>query len=382
MVLLAALALSMRLSQRAERAAIVFNPANALTTSVALPPSRYRTPDQRIGFYGQLHEKLSAIGGVSAAAVATALPMGGAASRQLAIDGRAESPGEKAPTVWTLTVSPPYFAAIGLPVLRGRAFDDRDGGSGAEAAIVNQRFAEMFFTDGDAIGRHIRLSDASASNVSPPWLTIVGIAPTVRQRSRPDPDPVVYLPLRGAPPASASIIVRTASEPGAIGPALRDAVRAIDPEVPLHRLMPLEQALTESQWNARVSNMIISGIVFVALGLAAVGLYAVIAHAVVQRTRELGIRVALGARTSHLVGIVVRRASAQLALGLAAGVGCVLAWERVFPAASGAESGYRLSDPVSLAAVSLVLVAVSTIASIAPAWRAAHLDPVVALRHE
>jgi putative ABC transport system permease protein len=152
--------------------------------------------------------------------------------------------------------------------------------------------------------------------------------------------------------------------------------------VPLHRLMPLEQALTESQWNARVSNMIINGIVFVALGLAAVGLYAVIAHAVVQRTQEIGIRVALGARTPHLVGIVVRRASVQLGLGVVAGVACILVWERVFPAASVADNGYRLSDPASLGAVSLVLVVVGAVASIAPAWRAAHLDPVVALRHE
>jgi putative ABC transport system permease protein len=382
MVLLAALVLSMRLSRHAERAAIVFNPANALTTSITLPPARYRTPDQRSGFYRQLHERLSAIGGVSAAAVATVLPMGGATPRQLAIDGREPAAGDKPPTVWTVTVSPPYFAAIGLHVLRGRAFDDRDGARGAETAIVNQRFVEMFFAGGDAIGHQIRLADASAANVAPPWLTIVGISPTVRQRSLPDPDPVVYLPLGGAPPASANVIVRTASEPAAIGPALREAVRGVDPDVPLHRLMPLEQALTESQWNARVSNMIISGIVLVALGLAAVGLYAVIAHAVVQRTQEIGIRVALGAGTPHLVGIVVRRATAQLALGLAAGVACIVAWERAFPAASVAESGYRLSDPVSLAAVSFVLVAVSAVASVAPAWRAAHLDPVIALRHE
>jgi predicted permease len=382
MVLLAALVLSMRLSRRAERAAIVFNPANALTTSIALPPARYRTSDQRLNFYEQLHDKLAAIGGVSAAAVATVLPMGGAAPRQLAIDGREPAAGDRPPTVWTLTVSPSYFAAIGLPVLRGRAFDDRDGAAGTETAIVNQRFVEMFFPDGDAIERHIRLIDASASNVAPPSLTIVGISPTVRQRSLPDPDPVVYVPLRGAPPAAANIIVRTASEPAAIGPALREAVRVIDPDVPLHRLMPLEQALTESQWNARVSNMIINGIVFVALGLAAVGLYAVIAHAVVQRTQEIGIRVALGARTPHLVGIVVRRASVQLGLGVVAGVACILVWERVFPAASVADNGYRLSDPASLGAVSLVLVVVGAVASIAPAWRAAHLDPVVALRHE
>src|SRR5262245_21534616 len=134
MVLIAALVMSLRLSRWAERAAIVFNPANALTTSIALPPARYRTANQRIAFYDQLHDKLSAVGGVSAAAVTTALPMG-AASRQLTIDGREPAAGGQPPTVWTLTVSPLYFAAIGLPVLQGRAFDDRDGAVGADTAI-------------------------------------------------------------------------------------------------------------------------------------------------------------------------------------------------------------------------------------------------------
>jgi predicted permease len=379
MVLLAALVMSVRLSRSAERAALVFNPANAITTSIALPPARYRTPDQRIEFYRQLHDKLASIPGVSSAAVTTALPLGGASTRLLAIDGRAPAAGETAPTVWTLTVSPAYFAAMGLQLLRGRGFGDNDGAAGAEAAIVNQRFAEMFFPSGDAIGHHIRLTDVNASG-APPWMTIAGVSPTVRQRSLPDPDPVVYLPLRAAPPASAAVIVRTAAAPAAIAPGLREAVRAIDPDLPLYRLMPLEQALVESQWNARVSTMIATSISLIAVCLAAVGLYAVTAHAVVQRTQEIGIRMALGARAQHVVGIVVRRAMVQLALGFVAGVGCILGWERIF--SEGGAGGQRMSDPVNLLAVSAVLVAVATIASIGPAWRAARLDPVIALRYE
>ena len=318
---------------------------------------------------------------MSSTGVSTALPLGGASTRLLAIDGRAPAAGETAPTVWTLTVSPPYFAAIGLQLLRGRGFGDNDGVAGAEAAIVNQRFAEMFFPNDDAIGHHIRLTDVNASGSPPPWMTIVGVSPTVRQRSLPDPDPVVYVPIRAAPPASAAIIVRTAAEAAAIAPRLREAVRAIDPDLPLYRLMPMEQALVESQWNARVSNMIATSISLIAVCLAAVGLYAVTAHAVVQRTQEIGIRMALGARAQHVVGIVVRRAMVQLALGFVAGVGCILGWERLFNEGGGA-GGQRMSDPMNLLAVSAVLVVVATIASIAPAWRAAHLDPVIALRYE
>ena len=385
MLLIAALVTGVRGWLSAERAALVFNPANAITTSIALPPTVYRTPTERVEFYRQLHEKLAAIAGVSSTAVMTALPLGGASARALAIEGRAPAAAEVPPTVWTLTISPPYFSAIGVPLLRGRTFGDTDGTAGAEAAIVNQRFAEMFFPNGDAIGHRIRLTEPTATGTAaatPAPMTIVGVSPTLRQRSGLDLDPVVYLPLRAGPPAVAAIVVRTSSDAAAIAPRLRDAVRAIDPNLPLYRLMPMEQAIAESQWNARVSNMIATTIALVALGLAAVGLYAVTAHAVVQRTQEIGIRMALGAGTPHVVGIVVRRAMAQLVLGLVAGTGCILAWERVFDANTGAARLYRLSDPANLAAVSLVLLLVAVIASIAPAWRAAHLDPVLALRDE
>jgi putative ABC transport system permease protein len=137
----------------------------------------------------------------------------------------------------------------------------------------------------------------------------------------------------------------------------------------------------ESQWNARVSNMIANSIYFIALALAAVGLYAVTAHAVVQRRQELGIRTALGARTMDLVGIVAYRALIQLTFGIGAGVLCILLWERVFN--EGVSSArYHMSDPMTLLAVSAVLLVVAVLASIAPAWRAAHVDPVLALRSE
>jgi putative ABC transport system permease protein len=380
MMLLTTLGLSVRLARAAERADLVFNPSNLVTTSVALPADKYRSADRRIEFYGQLQERLSGIGTIASVAVATALPLGGASARQLEIDGRPPTAGQTPPTVWTVTISAQYFDALGLGLRRGRAFNEGDGAAGSEAAIVNQRFAELYFSNDDPIQHRIRLKEPSASGSRPPWLAIVGVSPTVRQRGLPDPDPVVYLPLRAAPPTSAVVIVRSPSQSTAIAPSLREAVRAIDPDLPLYRIMSMEQALTESQWNGRVSNMIITSIAFVALCLAAVGLYAVTSQAVAQRTHEIGIRMALGAERTHVVQIVLRRAMAQLALGIAAGAGCTLGWERMF--GGGAAGGARMSDPMNLVAVSALLIGVALIACLSPAWRATRVDPVIALRYE
>jgi predicted permease len=381
MMLLSTLALSVRLSRAAERADLAFNPSNLITTSIALPADKYRSPDRRIDFYRQLEERLGAIGAVRSVAVTTALPLSGAASRQVEIDGRPVVPGQAAPTVWTVTVSTRYFDALGLHLQRGRAFNAGDGTAGHEAAIVNQRFAEMYFPNDDPLGFRIRLKEAGTAGSTPPWQAIVGVSPTIRQRGLPDPDPIVYLPLPAAPPASAVIVARSPSQPSAIAPALRETVRSIDPDLPLYRIMSMEQALTESQWNGRVSNMIITCIAFVALCLAAIGLYAVTAHTVVQRTQEIGIRIALGARRRDVVGVVARRAIAQLALGLVVGVGCTLAWERLFNA-NAPLAGQRMSDPMNLVAVSVLLAFVAAIACLSPVWQATRVDPVVALRYE
>jgi putative ABC transport system permease protein len=381
MMLLTTLALGVRLTRAAERADLVFNPSNLITTSIALPVDKYRSPERRIDFYRQLDERLTAIGTVSSTAVTTALPLSGASARQLEIEGRPANARDALPTVWTLTVSTRYFDALELRLRRGRAFTDRDGAPGHETAIVNQRFADMYFAKDDPLEHRIRLKEAAASGSPAPWLAIVGVSPTVRQRGLPDPDPVVYLPLRAVPPLSAVVVARSPSQPSAIAPALRDSVRSIDPDLPLYRIMSMEQALNESQWNGRVSNMIITGIAFVALCLAAIGLYAVTAHTVVQRTQEIGIRIALGAERRHVVRIVLRRAMAQLAFGIAAGVGCTLAWERLF-SANAPLAGQRMSDPMNLVAVSALLAGVALIACLSPVWRATRVDPVVTLRYE
>jgi predicted permease len=381
MVMLAGLVLGIRVSRAAGRADAVIDPKNLVTTWLTLSSDRYRTAEQRIEFYRRLDERLAAVPAVSAAAATTALPLGGATARQLSIDGQPPAAGRALPTAWTVTVSARYFETMGVPLLRGRAFGDRDGARGYESAIVNQRLVDMFFPDGEAVGRRIRLTDANTPGDQAGWLTIVGIAPTVRQRPLPDHDPIVYVPLRSAPPVSAVLVVRTLGDPAAVGPILRDVVRDIDRDLPLYRVMSMERALLESQWNGRISNMLLNGIAFVAVLLAAIGLYAVSAHAVAQRTQEIGVRVALGASSRHVIAIVARRAAIHLALGLVAGVAATLAFERLVGGGPGT-FGYHMAEPVNLAAVAVMLTIITALASVAPARRALRLDPVIALRHE
>jgi predicted permease len=379
MVLLAGVITSARSDFEARRADIVIDPAGLVTTWVTLPADRYPSMDERFAFFRQLDERLRATR-LESTTVASALPFGGGSMQQIEIDGR--PPDDRAPaTALAVTIGAGYHATMRLPVLRGRAFSERDGLAGNERAIVNQRFAGTFFPDRDPIGQRIRLRPANAPQAAAPWLEIIGVSTTVRQRPLPDPDPVVYLPLPASPPATAVLIVRSpAASTAAIAPILRDTVRSIDRDLPLYRLMAMESAFSEAQWNGRLSTAIINGITAIGLMLAAVGAYTVSAHGVAQRTQEIGVRMALGSQPRQVAWLVLQRAAAQLAIGLAAGVACTLGWDRLF--GTGAAGKISMTDPTTLVAVSMFLSAVAAVACLTPTWRATRLDPVISLRHE
>lgn len=384
MVLLAGFVTNIQSIRRTAREDRILAASDLLTTWVSLSPGKYPSPEQRTAFFNQLEQRLDAMNGVTSVAVASALPLGGAAFRQLAIEGPSSITGETPPTVGTVTVSRRYFETLGVPFTQGRAFGTNEGAAGSESAIVNQRFVELYLPNADPIGRRIRTTSPTAANAIAPWMRIVGVSETVRQRPLPDPEPIVYVPLQAVPPATATIMLRTFDRSAAVTPSLREIVRAMDPDLPLYRVMSMGQALAESQWNGRMSNVIFNSLTFIALALAAVGLYAVTGHAVGQRTHEIGVRVALGARPAQLVSMVLKWTTVQLGFGLAAGVGCVLAWQRLWTTSvsSVRVNEVRMDDPIVLITVSGGLTLVAAIACIAPARRATRLDPVAALRHE
>jgi putative ABC transport system permease protein len=342
---------------------------------LTLPADSYRTADVRRAFFDRLDAAVGTSPVLESIAYATTLPYGGGSQQPLTVSGR--SLGHEPPMVSVVNASERYFEILRVPLVRGRAFIAADDRPGHEAAIVNERFARMFLGDQEAIGTRIRLGSEET-----PWLQIVGVATTVRQQQMPspEPDPVVFLPFRASNPGTTAIIVRTAGEPGTVVSLLRRAVADIDPNLPLYRVMSLEQAVKDAVWNGTLSDVLVKSIAVVALLLALVGLYGVMSHTVAWWSRELGLRVALGAGSREIAWLVLRRILVQLGAGFALGVLAVLAYDRIFNSGTGTDN--RLAEPGALALTMLVIVIVALGACLVPIRRAARVDPLVALRAE
>jgi len=359
------------------RAEFQIDPTPLLTMWVTLPNESYRSPEARMAFFDRLDERVGASQVAGSIAFASALPLGGGLQQGLEVSGK--SLGDEAPTVSVVGVSERYFAVFGITLVRGRAFTSADGRQGSEAAIVNQRFVRLFLSDQDPIGSRIRVGGAGA-----PWLTVVGVAPIVRQQIiGAEPDPVVFVPFRAAPPATTAIVIRTTVEAPAPISLLRTEVAGLDPNLPIYRVMTLEQAIRNALWNGRLGDVIVKSIAVVALLLALIGLYAVTGHTVQRWTRELGLRMALGAEARQVGWLMLRRVLTQLGIGLGAGILCVLALEPLLSgSAADAARNVRMSDPGALALIVLSVVVVAVAACLVPLRRATRVDPLVALRAE
>jgi predicted permease len=345
-----------------------------LSFGITLPSEAYRGPEQRLAFYRSLAERVTGGGQALAVSIASALPANAGQPRRLIPDGRDRS---VVVPVRALLVDELYFTALGLPLLAGRSFTPDEGARNRMSVIVNQRFAEMLLPRGDAVGQLVRLAAAPGSpNPVDEVRTVVGVAPSLQQQPTLQPDPLIYLPLPPSAMSTVVVLVRTKDEPSSLAPTVREAARQIDPNVPLYRVMSLEEANWEARWNARVSAGIISTLAFIALALATVGLAALTAHAVAQRSRELGIRLALGAARREVVLLVLKRVLVQVAVGLIFGAIGAKAWERLFGAAG------PTTTAATLATVSLLVVFVTLGVSAWPAARAARIDPLTMLRDQ
>jgi predicted permease len=379
LILLAGAGLMMRSFLAVYRADLVVDSSRVLTMSLRLPARKYTTPAQRIAFYQRLEERLGSIQPVSAAAIASTVPFIGAPVWRLAIDGRTPVSGETSPKASYVLIGARYFDTLSLRLLRGRAFTEIDGTAGHESAIVNQQLAAMYFPDEDALGRRIRLTNPNAPDAAGAWVTIVGVSPTVRQQFFQDIDPVVYLPYRANPGSGAMLMARGQSEPEGISPLLRAELRALDPDLAVHRVMPLDVWMAQSRWGHRVFGTMFGVFACIALILAAVGLYAVTSYSVTQRTREIGVRMALGARGREVVWLFLRRVTVPLGIGLAIGLAGAFGVGRLLQSFLIQTSA---TDPVTLVSIAALLVVVAVAACVWPALRATRLDPVTALRSE
>ena len=263
----------------------------------------------------------------------------------------------------------------------GRFFGTDDGLPGSEVAVINQRFVEMHLGGSDALGRRVRFGNQAEDAPDDNWVTIVGVIPNIRQNAiqEVEPDPVAYMPLRSNPVRQVRLLVRTSANPGSAMPLVREAMSAVQPDLPLFNIMTMDAYLAEQRWPFRVFGLMFSVFAGVALLLSAVGLYSVTAHSVTQRTQEIGIRVAHGAQPRQVTWLVLRRALIQLAIGLPIGLlGAVLVgW-----ALQSLVVQTSPIDPLTLGTIAAVLSVVAVVACILPAQRAARLDPMVAFRVE
>jgi predicted permease len=351
------------------------DPESLVTMSVALGLDLYPSPEKRLAFFEQLDQAMSSP--VGPMAYASVLPYGGGQQQTLTLFER--SIGDKHPTVSVVWASDRYFDVLRIPLVSGRAFSPTDGRPGTEAAIVNERFVQMFLSGQEPIGARIRVGVAGT-----PWLQIVGVATTVRQQVfGPQPDPVVFLPFRASPLPVTAIVLRAAGDPAESIARLRREAARLDPNLPLYRVMTFEQAIQNAFWNNRLSDTIIRSIAIVAVLLALIGIYAVTGHTVERWTKELGLRIALGAGVHQIVWLVIRRVLTQLSIGLAVGVVGALAFDRLFSdPATRAASSVHMMDATALAAIVLSMAAVAVAACLVPIRRAARVDPLIALRTE
>jgi putative ABC transport system permease protein len=351
---------------------------HVIAARLSLPGRRYPQTADCVRFYQTLTHALAAVPGVTAVAATSYLPAGGGGfglGRVFLIEGEPEPPsGGDHPASWNV-ITPEYFRTLGIPLVRGRAFDDHDTATSTPVIVINDTLARRMFPGGDAIGRRIR--SWRDENV---LREIVGIVADVRYSGLADQDRgLVYVPHQQDSWSVMVVAVRAAGNPAALAGALRETVNRIDPNLGLGRLGTLSEFARASVSRERFSAALLAAFASVAVLLAAVGIYGVMAYAVACRRRELGIRAALGATPRQLYSIVLRHGLTLTLIGGAIGLAGSLAAVR---ALSGLLFGVSGADPVTLTAVGLLLSVVSLTACSLPARRAARVDPVVTLRSE
>ncbi len=355
-----------------------FRAAGVVTMQVDLPERDYPEEAKARDFYDPLLERLAGLPGVRAAAAVSTLPMSGNNSWTfITVEGRTSDPPGHEPRVGRMIASPGYFRALGVPLIRGRSFRTSDSATAPRVAIVSEAMARRFWPGESALGK--RFLRGRVGSGRPP-VEIVGIVGDVRHRGlAAEIRPEMYFPLTQTPERSMVLVLATASNPAGIVSAARREIHALRPEQAISNVQAMDQFLRNSTAGASLWTELLAAFAAAAVGLAAMGLYAVVSLGVRQSSREIGIRMALGAQGRDVVKLILRRWMKLAAAGMAAGLLATLLLGR---ALSSILYGVKPADAVVLAAITALLAAVALFASYVPARRATRVDPVVALRAE
>jgi putative ABC transport system permease protein len=372
LVLLVAAGLTVRSFIQVQRVSSGFDPDRVLTVAVAPPSTRYTTQAQRADFWGRTVQAVRQIPGVRLAGAISRLPLlPGNSSRALAIK---DLPAAVQASAHYRTASPDYFAVMGIPLLRGRAFEDADREGRPMVAIVSNSLAERFWRGRDPIGQHFQI------DVPGPEYTIVGVAGDVRSASLEiRPQPTVYVPYRQDAFPFMTLVLKTPATASSLSNAVRAAIWEVDKDQPVGALLTMDEQLSHSMQRRRFSVTLLSIFGSVAALLAAVGLYGVLAFIVSQRRREIGVRIALGATGRDVITDVMGHGLRLAGLGMAIGLALALAVTRLM---SALLFGTSPTDAATFAGAATLLSVIAVTASLIPALRASRVDPLVALREE
>ena len=347
--------------------------SDVLTMRLTLAPEKYKG-EAIPNFFTQLIERVREAPGVEDAAIASLFPPMSFSQSQVRVDGQQIARTGELPSALFTIVSPRYFTTLDIPVLAGRTFTDADRADAPRVAVVNETFARQLLGTGPALGRRVEFNEQ--------WLEIVGVTRDTRNGGVKVPArPEVYLSMRQAPPAwnQYYLLIATRGDALALLPDVRRAIASIDPEQPVYAIQTLEDAFAFSTLRERASTSLLGAFAALALMLAAVGIYGVMSFAVASRTREIGVRMALGADAAAVRQRVVAQAAMLVAVGLAIGLAASFALR---PAISGLLFGVMPHDPVSFLVAAVVLGIAGISAAFWPARRASRVDPIVALRYE
>jgi predicted permease len=367
-------ALFLRSLTRAQAVDPGFDPDNVVLMSFALEAQGYNQARTR-AFYDQLLERARALPGVEGATLATSVPLGGSYGRRgTRIEGYTPGPGESTEINWNV-VGADYFRVMRVPVMRGRAFTDLDRDGAPPVVVINEAFARRYWPGQDPIGKGI-----SVTGPEGPFRAVVGVVADGKYRSlAEDPLPYMYLPFGQQYRAWMTVHVRSAGDPGPVLARLRQEVRSLDPNVPIVNPTTLKEQVGIAVLPQRLAATLLSAFGVLAVLLAAIGLYGVMAYAVSRRTREFGIRTALGATWHDVVRQVVGEGLVLAATGVIVGLAVAAVVTRFARAFLFDVSPL---DPIAFGAVTALLLGVTALASYVPARRATRVDPMVALRYE
>jgi putative ABC transport system permease protein len=374
-----------------------FSHEHLTSFSISLPQKKYASEESRASFYDRLLENIRGLPGVESTAAASGLPLGNNGwQTSYVIDGQPEPPRDQIPLLEACLVTPDYFKAMNIPLLRGRMFNDQDNrahlagrdlsklnenersGAGLNKIIVDEEFARRHWPNEDPIGKHVRIGGSDPAN---PRLEIIGVVGRVKMESlNQNSDRVQgYFPFAQVPQGGMTVLIKGASDPNQLIGSVRAAIREIDPDQPIHSVRTMDEIRAESVQNERLNLTLLSLFAGIALVLAIVGIYGVMSYSVTQRTHEIGIRMAIGARPRDVFTMILGHGMKLALIGVVIGLVGAFALTRLM---ASMLFGVAPTDATTYAAISVLLVAVTLVACYLPGRRATKVEPTISLRYE